>query len=246
MNKDKFGFQNLAKKGLAVITAALSTLSHSKAEVLPTNHELNNDKNISYESIHKNVLKPRLVLKLNVSNPEKSFVLMHSSHSSHRSHSSHSSHSSHYSSSYSSGRSYSTPVTPTYSPSGGGITPASVNTAKKVAPGSSGSTNPNVNTKTNVSSFYNRNTKSTPIADSQHLKLGDRPLYKGCEGTDVEALQKILMKIKKNMFVTGYFGIQTEIIIIKFQQDNELRPNGIVDRKTLNALIKRTDGSSSK
>ncbi|GEP89945.1 hypothetical protein CTE07_15900 [Chitinophaga terrae (ex Kim and Jung 2007)] len=79
-----------------------------------------------------------------------------------------------------------------------------------------------------------------------HLKLGDRALFKGCEGTDVEALQKILMAFKKDMYVTGYFGAQTEIIIIKFQQDNELRPNGIVDHKTLQALINKSNGSSPK
>ncbi|WP_414647136.1 peptidoglycan-binding domain-containing protein [Chitinophaga sp.] len=48
------------------------------------------------------------------------------------------------------------------------------------------------------------------------------------------------------MFVTGYFGVQTEQIVIKFQQDNELRPNGVVDSKTLNAIRARINGNSSR
>ena len=47
MNKEKFGFQNLAKKGLAVITAALSTFSQTKAAVPHTNYESDDNKNIS-------------------------------------------------------------------------------------------------------------------------------------------------------------------------------------------------------
>lgn len=256
MNKDKFGFQNLAKRGLAVITAALSTFSQTKAEIpINSDYSVDKDKSINYENLHKNVLKPKLVLKLNVANPASSFVLMHSSHSSHRSHSSHSSHSSHYSSSYSSGSSYTPSPTPTYIPSSPTTnTPSSGSTVRA----SSSSNNASRVTGTTANSFYNQGVTPSPratsakventtaVTDSQHLKLGDRSLFKGCEGADVEMLQRLLMTFKKDMFVTGYFGLQTEIIVIKFQQDNELRPNGIVDHKTLNALINKVNGNSIK
>ncbi|MBS0027488.1 peptidoglycan-binding domain-containing protein [Chitinophaga sp. 22321] len=254
MSKDKFGFQNLAKKSLAVIAAALSAFSQTKAEVFVNNLASDNDNNINYENIHKNVTKPKLVLKLNVANPENSFVLMHSSHSSHRSHSSHSSHSSHYSSSYSSGSSYTPAARSSYTqPSPSDNSSSSESPLKTSSITNTAGRNSGVSTG---NSFYNRNTASSPtsnklgnlsaIADSQHLKLGDRQLSKGCEGADVEMLQKILMTFKKDMYVTGYFGLQTEIIIIKFQQDNELRPNGIVDSKTLHALINKINGNSPK
>ncbi len=255
MINNKFGFQNLAKKSFAVITAALSVFSNTKGEVPNNNnHELENDKNILIENAHKNVLKPKLVLKLNVMSPSNSFILMHSSHSSHRSHSSHSSHSSHYSSSYSSGRSYTPPSTPTYIPSSSG-TSSSVGTTKSTSgktsnAGSSvtGAT-PFYNSRTPPASSLDKTTGSGNIAssgDSSNLKLGDRILFKGCEGRDVEMLQRLLMALKKDMFITGYFGLQTETIVIRFQQENELRPDGKVDAKTLNLLRIKTNGTSAK
>ncbi|MGF6850155.1 hypothetical protein QFZ51_005390 [Chitinophaga sp. W3I9] len=253
MINNKFGFQNLAKKSLAVVTAALSVFSHTKAEVPNnTNHEIENDKNIPVENTHKNVLKPKLVLKLNIMDPSNSLVSMHSSHSSHRSHSSHSSHSSHYSSSYSSGSSYTPSPTPVYVPasssssghstSGGTVksTPGTNSTGK-----SSGAT-PFYNPGAARISPSNRTTDAVHVADSSSLKLGDRVLFKGCEGKDVEVLQRILMTLKKDMFITGYFGLQTEAIIIHFQQENELRPDGKVDAKTLNVLRNKANEISTR
>lgn len=68
-----------------------------------------------------------------------------------------------------------------------------------------------------------------------------RELYKGCEGKDVEYLQEILQKLGNGIPVSGYFGVQTEEAVLKFQLHNELKPNGRVDQKTFNALKKKAD-----
>lgn len=255
MTNNKFGFQNLAKKSFAVITAALSVFSNTKGEAPNNNnHELENDKSILIENAHKNVLKPKLVLKLNVMNPSNSLILMHTSHSSHRSHSSHSSHSSHYSSSYSSGRSYTPPPAPTYIPSspgtsGSGSTVESTTGTNSNRRSSGASATPFYNSRTIPVSSTDKTIGTENIVstgDSSNLKLGDRILFKGCEGKDVEMLQRLLMVLKKDMFITGYFGLQTETIIIRFQQENELRPDGKVDAKTLNLLRNKTNENSAK
>ncbi|GEP96119.1 hypothetical protein CCY01nite_23790 [Chitinophaga cymbidii] len=86
--------------------------------------------------------------------------------------------------------------------------------------------------------------KLTKATDSTSFELGDRDLLKGCEGKDVEQLQKLLIVVKKDIIITGYFGNQTEGIVIKFQELNELRPNGVVDKKTLDAIKRKAYGLS--
>lgn len=70
------------------------------------------------------------------------------------------------------------------------------------------------------------------------MKLGERILKKGCEGKDVEELQRLLVVVKKDIIITGYFGNQTENVVMKFQEMNELKPDGIVNEKTLTAIKK--------
>jgi len=88
MNKDeKYGFLNLKKKSLSVIAASIAILCHQESDasnVLPHNERGNSN----VISLNKRALKPRLVLKLNMSNPISSRLAMHSSHASHSSHSS--------------------------------------------------------------------------------------------------------------------------------------------------------------
>ncbi|PXY47319.1 peptidoglycan-binding protein [Flavobacterium hydrophilum] len=65
------------------------------------------------------------------------------------------------------------------------------------------------------------------------MNLGDRVLYKGCQGADVEQLQKLLAKLGYDIIISEYFGDRTEKAVIKFQNDNELKPDGRVSGITL-------------
>lgn len=72
--------------------------------------------------------------------------------------------------------------------------------------------------------------------------LGSRVLYKGCRGSDVKELQRLLFALNYRLLITGYFGDQTETAVIKFQKDNELEPNGKVDAETLRAIQDKGNG----
>jgi hypothetical protein len=215
-----FGFLHLAKKTLAVLTASLSALMTHEVKALsdPSNMDDGNN-NHNYESFQKRILKSKLVLKLNPSNPEQSFLAMHASHSSHASHASHASYTpppGHYShSSHSSHMSSS----PSYTPS---------NTEPAYTPSN---TEPAYKSKTPA---Y---IPSTANDDNlTYYVLGSRTLYKGCEGTDVKELQQLLIKLGYRINATGTFGDGTYSAVIKFQQANSLAVDGIVGIATLSIL----------
>jgi His-Xaa-Ser repeat protein HxsA len=86
----KKGFFARSKKSLSIITASIAVMAHSNASAAPVSNYESNDVTGS-ETSSKRILKPKLVLKLNVNNPELSRVSMHASHSSHASHASHAS-----------------------------------------------------------------------------------------------------------------------------------------------------------
>ncbi|KAF2082138.1 peptidoglycan-binding protein [Flavobacterium sharifuzzamanii] len=65
------------------------------------------------------------------------------------------------------------------------------------------------------------------------MTLGDRELYKGCQGSDVEQLQKLLSALGYDIIISEYFGDRTEKAVIQFQKDNELKPDGRVSGITL-------------
>ena len=65
------------------------------------------------------------------------------------------------------------------------------------------------------------------------MRLGERVLYKGCQGNDVEELQKLLAKLGYDIIISEYFGDKTEKAVIQFQIDNELKPDGRVTAITL-------------
>jgi hypothetical protein len=210
--KDKFGIWNLAAKSFAVLSASLSALASSEAKAMPlTSNFINIDKNLSYNSVQKRVLKPKLILKLNIENPEKSYASMHTSHSSHASHASyspppgHASHSSHMSSS------------PSYAPSN--PAPAYTPQIPVYTP----------NEPSNTS-------KENLILDENVLdvySLGSRVLYKGCKGTDVKELQIILIKLGYQVSPSGSFDKNTESAVKKFQYINQLKVDGKVGSTTL-------------
>ena len=226
-------------KSLSIALAAFAALQSIQAkEMAMFESPINEDHN---DSVILKSPTAKLVLKLNMVNPNAGHMLsMHSSHSSHRSHSSHSSHSSHYSSSYSSGssRSYSAPAS-TYT------TPTRSSAPTSTSVYSSFSSNKNTrkaSTKTKdntITSLYNTSYDTEQVETYAAYGLGDRELYKGCQGIDVERLQKILQVLGYDIIVSEYFGDKTEKAIIKFQKDNELRPDGRVGAKTLSAIIQK-------
>lgn len=88
--------------------------------------------------------------------------------------------------------------------------------------------------------------KQTPTPDATtnpttltEYTLGSRLLFNGCEGTDVKELQEILLALKYDVVVSGYFGDKTSEAVKKFQKAHELKPTATVDDKTLTALRKK-------
>lgn len=232
---DYRGLKRLMNKSLSIAVAALSSLQSVQAKSLEVPESMDYDYT---DSSNANKLKPKLVLKLNMSNPEEGHMLL--MHRSHSSHSSHRSHSSHYSSSYSSGSSssYSPQTTPStiYTPSNSSSSTYNGNTSTRVSNSVSTPVKKPTATNSEINTLYNTNyEKTTP---SVIMTLGDRELYKGCQGTDVEELQKLLAELGYDIIISEYFGDRTEKAVIQFQKDNELKPDGRVGEKTL-ILIKR-------
>ncbi len=201
MDKEKLKFLDLKALSFAILTAptSLSVITQSIASPVVSN--LMNDDTSAYRQPQKRVLRAKLVLKLNIYNPDSSYMSMHSSHASHASHASsspspgHSSHSSHMSSS------------PSYSP----ITTAPIITVPKVPD-------------------YVPSEMTSP---SSSYILGSRTLFRGCTGADVEALQRMLIKLGYDVISTGNFEHTTEIAVKKFQAENQLKVDGKVGSSTL-------------
>lgn len=232
--KKKIGLLSLAKKTFAVISASLSTLAANGAKPVDNIKTAESNSNSIEELILKKELKPQFMLRLN-SNLEKSLLFMHTSHSSHSSHRSHSSHSSHYSSS----SSYSPPastrtVTPLYTPPAPRPTPSTVSRVKSTT--RSGSIMSATSSKSSYTGTY-----TIPPSTLEILGYHYRDLFKGCEGMDVEYLQKLLKEMGYDTPTTGYFGKKTEKAVKEFQDQNELKPNGIVNEKTHSILKAKVD-----
>ncbi len=214
-NTERSGFLKLARRSFAVVVAIMGGFIHNESDAF--SHSVNADdgyKNLSYETFQKRILKSKLVLKINPRNASTYNLAQHASHSSHSSHASHysSSQSSHYSSSS------------TYVP------PAQLDTSSS----SSSRVPEHVPSKKTGSPFSD--TSTTKIL--QH-NLGSRSLSKGSEGMDVQELQQMLLKLGYDVIVTGYYGDKTEQAIMKFQKENELKPNGKMTKATLTTLRKK-------
>lgn len=209
MNESKKGFGFLSARVLAVLAATFGTTLafKSQAQVPALPAVPNDDNKITVEEYQNKILKPRLVLKLNVADPDNSLLAFHRSHSSH---SSHRSHSSHYSGS--SSRSYTPSYTPSYTTPAPSYTPVPATTPK---PDKTGASSKETN------------------GEAASYDLGDRVLYKGCKGGDVKALQKLMVKLGYRLLITGYFGDQTEKEVKKFQKNHKLTPDGRVSSSTL-------------
>lgn len=74
--------------------------------------------------------------------------------------------------------------------------------------------------------------------------MGERELYKGCQGADVEELQTLLSSLGYDIIISEYFGEKTEKAVIQFQRANELKPDGRVGAKTLATIRKKHEGYS--
>ena len=70
-----------------------------------------------------------------------------------------------------------------------------------------------------------------------------KTLKVGSRGPIVEFLQNILKHLRLyNGKIDGFFGQNTKSAVIKFQQQNNLEPDGIVGSRTWNALMPYIDG----
>lgn len=195
---EKKTWYNLSKRSLSIIAASVAVLSGNKTTAAPIvesgivsgNHN---------EASFKRILKPKLLLRLNMANPALSTTFMHTSHSSHSSHASHASHSSHASSS------------PTYTPST--YTPPAP--AIRVAPV----------------------VRQQAVPNDYSLAVDTaRTLYKGLKGEDVKLMQQLLKDKGYAVPVSGYFGLQTEVAVKKFQKLNDLPADGKVGSLTLSMM----------
>ncbi|WEK21654.1 MAG: peptidoglycan-binding domain-containing protein [Candidatus Pedobacter colombiensis] len=234
----KNGVLNLAKRTLAVISASLSTLTATNAKAVELSVPVNENLSSIEELAAKKELKPQFMLRLN-SNLEKSLLFMHRSHSSHSSHRSHASHSSHYSSS----SSYTPPRTTTTAPTSV-YTPPPTSTyappTTKATPKTNKRSSTIMSETKNKSNYTGTNAVSTSTLEI--IGFHYRTLYKGCEGIDVEYLQKLLKEVGYETPVTGYYGEKTEKAVTKFQNENELKPDGRVNEKTHTILKEKVDG----
>lgn len=70
------------------------------------------------------------------------------------------------------------------------------------------------------------------------LSRPDTLIQRGDRNSEVTALQRRLRELKYfNGQLTGYFGSATEEAVTRFQVDNDINPNGIVDDRTQSALF---------
>ena len=209
------GFIALAKKSLAIISSSVASISglQGKSEFIIDNSNITiENSNFSEQRLG---LAPKLILKLNRVNLEKRSFYLHTSHSSHSSHSSHASHASHYSSS----PNYPTPTPNPYIPPVTPIPPQNTQPPKSYSTVSPATTSSRKN--------------DTSLLIEQTVF---RTLFRGCEGNDVLKLQNLLIVIGYYNLNTGYFGDKTEMAVIKFQLENELKPDGRVTYKVYLAI----------
>lgn len=220
------GLLALSKQTLAVLTSSVASLLNSQAGYgnIIQNYDYNKLDQTKEEFI-KFILKPKLVLKQNSKNPSGYLLALHSSHSSHSSHASSSSGSGHYSHSSHSSHASHYSSAPSYIP---------LNTAPYNSP-ELNSSEPRKHSTSYPTPPANLTLNQKLDPDSTNLLL-TRVLYKGCEGNDVEDLQYILSKLGYDVLVTQYFGDKTEDAVIKFQRENELKPDGKVGTKTYLAM----------
>ncbi len=84
---------------------------------------------------------------------------------------------------------------------------------------------------------------AAPLAKAATIYTGtsiSRELYRGCQGDDVRMLQKMLKDLKYSVSVDGYFGTQTRNAVIRFQQNNGLKADGIAGTRTIRKLASGT------
>jgi peptidoglycan hydrolase-like protein with peptidoglycan-binding domain len=75
------------------------------------------------------------------------------------------------------------------------------------------------------------------VARASSARLGGRTLHRGMSGRDVRTLQRDLTKAGVPTAVTGRFGAQTERNVRSFELDNNLRINGVVNRRFVRQLL---------
>ena len=199
---------SLISKSLSLIAASVAMISNNQvqAKTLAETPIDAGNHNISA----KRILKPNLVLKLNMRAPAESLMSMHTSHASHSSHASHASSSPGYTPSDIPATPVYTPATPVYTPPAPAPAPRPASTAGR-------------------SSAYTDNL-TVPA------QTVPRVLYKGLKGDDVKQMQLLLKARGYNTPVSGYFGEQTESAVKKFQKNTDLPIDGKVGSLTLSLM----------
>jgi murein L,D-transpeptidase YcbB/YkuD len=207
------GFKRLARKAASIISASLALLAGNSGKAADMKNPDQNLVDPLFNQVLKGKQEKQFVLKLNLVKPGKSLALMHGSHSSHSSHSSssvssgHSSHASHTSHASSSvSPSYNPSTYPTYTPSTG--------TTKTTTP------NTDTLTKSILTYYY----------------LGTRTLSLGKEGTDVQELQRLLIKKGYSVPTSGFFDEKTNLAVKSFQKLNGITQDGKVGPTTLKRI----------
>jgi len=87
-------------------------------------------------------------------------------------------------------------------------------------------------------------------ADDKPLRLGDRPLTKGCKGEDVGELQSKLVALGHDLGTFGPskdgvdcdYGVKTAAAVKSFQKENGLAQSGDADLSTIKAIIDKASG----
>lgn len=80
----------------------------------------------------------------------------------------------------------------------------------------------------------------TPAPTAYAIQTGTdiaRELYRGCEGDDVRLLQKLLKDLGYSVGVDGTFGQKTKDAVVRFQQNNGLKGDGIAGTRTIRKMV---------
>lgn len=90
----------------------------------------------------------------------------------------------------------------------------------------------------------------------EEVKSGKKVIKKGQKGDSVKKIQKMLYSIGYDYLVSNFdtlsnwddgdFGESTKLAITTFQEDNNLKPDGVVGKETLNKLIEKYNNNNNE
>lgn len=90
----------------------------------------------------------------------------------------------------------------------------------------------------------------------EEVKSGKKVIKKGQKGESVKEIQKMLHSIGYDYLVSNFetitkwndgdFGESTKLAITTFQEDNNLKPDGVIGKETLNKLIEKYNNNNNE